>query len=55
MITKTLLVVLAALTVLLGVHMMFALVLCTALGAGFLVVHAGTVTGWRTVPRGARR
>ena len=54
MTVKTLLVVLAALTALLGVHAAFALALIVALAAAFAVVRAGSAYGWRCAPRGAR-
>jgi hypothetical protein len=52
---KILLVVLAALAVLLGVHLLFGVVLCAATAAVWLVVERGTLTGWGVVPRGAVR
>ena len=54
MTVKILLVVLAALTALLGLHMVFGLALLAALAAGFVVVRAGSAYGWGCVPRGVR-
>ena len=51
---KILLVVLAALTALLGLHMVFGLVLLAALAAGAVVALRGMETGWGCVPRGVR-
>ena len=50
---KVLAVVLAALAVLLGVHLLFGVVLCAATGAAWLTVEHGTRTGWGVCPRGA--
>lgn len=51
---RILLIVLAALAALLGLHAAFGLVLLVALAAGVVVVRAGSAYGWRCVPRGAR-
>jgi hypothetical protein len=52
---KFLAVVLAALTVLLGVHLMFAAVLTVTVVAAFAVVGRAMETGIRCVPRPAAR
>ncbi len=51
---KILLIVLAALTALLGLHVVLGLVLLVALAAGLMVLRAGSAYGWGIVPRAAR-
>lgn len=51
---KVLAVVLAALAVLLGLHMMFDAVWAVTVASGCAVAHRGMQYGWRTVPRAAR-
>lgn len=50
---QVLAVVLAALLVLLGVHLVFEAVWAVTVAAGCAVAHCGMKNGWRTVPRRA--